>query len=274
MRTKRRLLYLPDEEAELLSELTNSPRPRPSRLSRLAILSSDDNKIASADNGTVTPAAEVVDSALLVSYNSYALADGSGTLHPPLASGEAMALYKSLRKCCRFVRTFLKRQSTSQTTTDSLSSSTLEYDESSDLDSEYESPQRRQKRCFKEAETLSQNEGNYASMTVVELRELLRERNLPISGPKALLISRLQDSDERLPSPEENGQSVHMMSAYTGGESSEVASSFSSSEAEHANPPQTMWSAILDMGSRLFRKSTGSLPEGNTASYRKRRRSE
>ncbi|ESL11924.1 hypothetical protein TRSC58_00317 [Trypanosoma rangeli SC58] len=273
MRTKRRLLYLPDEEAELLNELTNSPRPRPSRLSRLAILSSDDNKIASVDNGTETPAAEV-DSALLVSYNSFALADGSGTLRPPLASGETMALYESLRKCCRFLRMFLKRQSASQTTTDSLSSSTLEYNESSDLESEYESPQRRRKRRSKEAETLSQNEGNYAAMTVVELRELLRERNLPISGPKALLISRLQDSDERLPLPEENGQSAHMISAYTGAESSEVASSFSSSDVEHANPPQTMWSAILDMGSRLFRKSTGSIPEENTASYRKRRRSE
>ncbi|RNF14138.1 uncharacterized protein Tco025E_05953 [Trypanosoma conorhini] len=273
MRTKRRLLYLPDEEAALLGELTDSPRPRPSRLSRLAILSSDDEKRAAFANGvTETPGAELVDAALLVSYNSFALADGSGTLRPPLAAGETMALYRSLRKCCRYLRKFLKRQSASQATTDSLSSSTLEYSESSDSVSESEPRQRRQKRCPKEAEAVRQTEGNYAAMTVMELRELLRRRKLPISGPKALLISRLQGSDERPLAPEENGQSAHTVPACPDDECSEATTS--SSESQDGSPPQSMWSAILDMGTRLFRKSTGSLPEENTASYRKRRRSE
>ncbi|EAN82810.1 hypothetical protein TcYC6_0080790 [Trypanosoma cruzi] len=274
MRTKRRLLYLPDEEATLLGDLTDSPRPRPSRLSRLAIFSSDDEKkAASVDDGTETPGAEVVDRALLVSYNSFALADGSGNFRRPMTAGEAMALYRSLRKCCRFLRTFLQEKSMSETSTDSLSTSTSEPSESSDSESESEPRQRWHGRRPKQAETLMTNGENYAGMTVAELRELLRTRNLPISGPKALLVSRLQGNDEGASKMEEDGQSTLMVSERGNNESSD-ANSFFSIESEVAKSSQNVWSAIVNMGSRLFRKSTGSLPEENKNLYRKRQRIE
>ncbi|EKF27815.1 hypothetical protein MOQ_008453 [Trypanosoma cruzi marinkellei] len=272
MRTKRRLLYLPDEEATLLGDLTDSPRPRPSRLSRLAIFSSDDEKNAApVDDGTETPGAEVVDRALLVSYNSFALADGSGTFRRPMTAGEAMALYRSLRGCCRFLRTFLQDKSLSETSTESLSTSTSEPSESSDSESESEPRQRWHRRYPKKAKSFMTNGENYARMTVAELRELLRRKNLPISGPKALLVSRLQGNDEGASKVGEDGQSTLIVSECGKNESSD-ANSFFSIESEVAKPPQTMWSAIVNMGSRIFRKSTGSIPDDKTNSYRKRQR--
>ena len=38
----------------------------------------------------------------------------------------------------------------------------------------------------------SNNEVDYSSMKVAELKELLKEKNLPVSGTKAELIERLQ----------------------------------------------------------------------------------
>ena len=35
----------------------------------------------------------------------------------------------------------------------------------------------------------------YESLTVAELKDLLRERNLPVSGKKAELVARLQEND-------------------------------------------------------------------------------
>ena len=38
----------------------------------------------------------------------------------------------------------------------------------------------------------SNNDVDYASMKVAELKELLKEKNLPVSGTKSELIERLQ----------------------------------------------------------------------------------
>ena len=45
---------------------------------------------------------------------------------------------------------------------------------------------------------------DYEKMTVAELKDLLREAGLPVSGKKADLISRLQDGAEETPVVEES----------------------------------------------------------------------
>ncbi|KEG13451.1 hypothetical protein DQ04_01001140 [Trypanosoma grayi] len=277
VRTRRRLLYIPDEEALLLGELTDSPRPRPSRLPRLPIPSSegeDDNM--PAEGRSEPPGAEGIDTGLFVSYNSYTLTDGSGFFRPPPTAREAAALYKLLRRSCRFLCGFIEHGSISQSPTDdmsSVSSCSSGCSESLDSESDSELHQRPRKRPKRERDLLVPVEG-YNSKTVLELRELLRERNLPISGAKALLVSRLEESDAREEKIGDNDNYGDAESGSTAGAiGSSNGSSFYSLYSENEGKPMTLWGTILNIGSKLLRKSTGSLPEDSTFSRCKRRRS-
>ncbi|KAH9582221.1 SAP domain [Trypanosoma melophagium] len=275
MSTKRRLLYLPDEEDLLLGELTDSPRPRPSRLSRLPIISSESgNGNTPAQDCLETPATETIDSSVFVSYNGYTLADGSGTLHPPSTTRDAVALYRSLRRCSRYLCTYIQPHYTSETPTDCSSSLSLSnysrYSESSDSESYTEPIPRSRKRPKCDPESLRKR--GYGQMTVLELRELLRERNLPISGAKALLISRLQESDAALYEMNLNDKSVKTAVEPTDVDIYNEEYSFEL-ESGKENKPSSMWNTLLNIGSKLFRRSTGSHPEDPEGLHSKRRRS-
>ncbi|ORC93215.1 uncharacterized protein TM35_000025410 [Trypanosoma theileri] len=275
MGTKRRLLYLPDEEAALLGELTDSPRPRPSRLSRLPIPLSDSEKRNSpTHDGVETSTTNTIDTSVFVSYNGYTLADGSGTLHPPSTTRDAVALYRSLRNCCTYLSTYIQPQYIPETQTDCSSSLSLSnysrYGEYSDSESDSE-PRPRSRKRRKQEPDLSRKNG-YSQMTVLELRELLRERNLPISGAKALLISRLEESDATLLEMNCSDKSVKTPLEPTNGDTSDEDSYFEL-ESEKENKPSNMWNTLLNIGSKLFRRSTGSHPEDSDSLLRKRRRS-
>ncbi|CBH15462.1 hypothetical protein, conserved [Trypanosoma brucei gambiense DAL972] len=281
----RKIVYVPDDDAQFLGSMSDPLPPRVSDLLRLKSPSMSDNGHAeTGSNGTTgSPGYESIGNELLVSYGGYTLADGSGTLHPPTTRRNGAQLYKSLRKCCRFLRASLSDSMAPKLETDSESSWSCPSFCSSDptSSSEYSdvSPQRGRRRAAKQAN----EQTGYNAMIVVQLRRLLHKRGLSTCGIKKVLVARLEQSDMQLSKSKEEGEEQKEQEELDGsaGECTKTERSEDVCSASCGNVsgrvtaagPTSMLSSLLSFGSRLFRASTGSVSESGHVSGLKRRRS-
>ena len=326
---KRRLVYVADESETLLNELSGTPPTRPSRMTRLLVplsppsssqrssgaLSPPPRPVATSE---ATPVVQV-DRELLVSYNGFLLVDGSGHFAMPHNAAEAALLRDALKTCRAYLKQFLADQRESSASTESLSSraSSSTYKESEEDTSEmndssddsFASPRHRRAKA-PAARLPTGSAPRPSKMTVVELKELLRERGVPAVGNKANLVLRAKSMlarekqvekqqavspcdgvDEASaasppPSPSPSTASAHTVRHSAGSASSHLLSPASSLLASPTSRASTesrgLWGALITVSSRLFcgnvRRSLGypgssGAPLDDDAPPMKRRRS-
>lgn len=229
---KRRLVYIADDSETLLNNLTSDyhSTPRPSRVSRVIITpSSDDhvppraipapppNAAGAPNDGPDEEEGNLVDPLVLVSYDGFMLADGSGHLHRPRNMAEAARIRAALHACRAFLHAYgrgvypLARSSslTSPGEESSVSRDSSDYNSSDDEysesgeDSGASSPRRGNKRARRKTPAAvtgrkrARSSGAAAidptALTAAQLREELRAADLPTTGNKAALLARLRD---------------------------------------------------------------------------------
>ncbi|KPA79812.1 hypothetical protein ABB37_04909 [Leptomonas pyrrhocoris] len=288
---KRRLVYVADENEVLLGDLSGTPPTRQSRTSLLMVPLSP--PLSQRSSGTISPpprpvftqdaAPPQVDRKLLVSYDGFLLADGSGHFATPHNATEAALMRDALKICRAYLKQFLADQQEESDSSESFStaassstyveeSAESEVDESSD-DSSAAPRYRRAK-----AAAAIQPAGPAPSpskMTVAELKELLRARGVPAVGNKASLVLRakslLEDeraaslldcgTDEATVTPRPSSQAtcsrdhtVRNSGASTASRVSTLASSLlASPTARISTEGRGLWGALVTAGSRLFR---------------------
>eukprot|EP00796_Vickermania_ingenoplastis_P004902 gene4902-3514_t len=167
---RRRLVHLPDEEEELLEGIRHTPPGRQTLFSQGQVR-------LSADSLTPDPhPLEVVsDTSLLVSLNGFLLLDGNGHYTEPENELHALELRSELKKCLRYVDSFLRTSAAQE------SESSSPYSESDSALSD-------------ESESSSEMDED---VSVAELRERLRHEGLPYSGAKSVLLARLRQHMSR-----------------------------------------------------------------------------
>lgn len=211
---KRRLVYVADENEALLNELSGTPPTRQSRVTRLLVPPSrSPSPPSQRSSGGPSPAPRPVttnsappnqvDAALLVSYNGFLLTDNSGHFATPRTAAEAALLREALKTCRAYLKQFLLAEqredlsnSTESMSSPASSSTYVEEDEEameSDSSSDDSAPAPRHRRG-KTAAAAPRLDGEVAQrpsmMTVVQLKEFLRERGVPAAGNKAHLVLR------------------------------------------------------------------------------------
>lgn len=294
---KRRLVYVADENESMLRELTGTPPVRPSRLSKLHITPSSGSSVGLAQSVEVAPndgedrAVARTNPLLLVSFEGFLLADGTGRLFPPRSAETAAQLHAALKDCRDFLRQYRAQTgsqlSSSFSSTSDVSSSTYqeEEEESSEDDTLSDIPSR-QRRPQKPATSLGgPNRLHRVGVTVAELREELRHRGLPVSGTKSALQQRLRLFDSQCgalqdeaehpvassrpstpPLPERSAISAAATFSSISPISSTPQSSLSPRSSEGSlrasgSVPRRLstkgiWEVLCDAGSRFFRRTT------------------
>ncbi|KAG8345003.1 hypothetical protein TRVL_04173 [Trypanosoma vivax] len=285
--TKRKIVYVPEEDLHVLSSPSNSPNVRHSCADELSVASSDNlDDPASEGCSPLTGEVADVDAALLISYDRYTLADGSGMLHPPPTSRDALELYKSLKVCCRFLRSRVRCDTEACTSTESSSvlTDSLFGESTCSSGSSASTVPRPRRRTTAQRPQQSQL-CDYSALTVADLREILRDRGQPTKGNKKELISRLERCDNRafakqssaekccplLPEVQEETLAECHGGTSDGGESSGSPSQ-SPKEASEEQRHSTMMSAFFSFGSKLFRSPFRSNREGEGEQPSKRSR--
>lgn len=262
---KRRLVYVADENDELLADLSDSPPTRKTRFSKLQVTPSDGGSPRMSAR-----AAPDVDPSLLVSWNGFVLADGSGQLRTPTSTEEATALLASLRECVKFIKKhvdsdFLESSdssSSSSSSEDEESGSEEGYDDDDDREDDF--PKRRKPRT--RAAPRAPKSGPHTA-TVKELRDQLRDKGLSVLGRKEVLEKRLHDyleqstnTDPHPPSPRRSvagGSGRFSAPSSSNSLHSQGSSHFGSPLSRSSTQSRGIWTTLVDAGTRLFRKSHG-----------------
>ncbi|KPI84495.1 hypothetical protein ABL78_6458 [Leptomonas seymouri] len=286
---KRRLVYVADESEALLSELSGTPPTKQSRMTLLAVpLSPPLSSQRSSD--TVSPPPRPVathdatvlqaDKKLLVSYNGFLFADGSGRFATPHNAEEAALVRGALKTCRAYLRQFLAGQeeesNSSESSTNASSSTYVEEEsevgESSD-DSSAPPRQRRAKAAAAAARPAASTQSP-SKMTVAELKVFLRERGVPAVGNKANLVLRAQsllvkegpaarhddNEDEATTTPRHSFQATASLDHHVRSSGASVSSLVSTPASSLLSSPtsrtttenRSLWGALVTAGSRLF----------------------
>ncbi|CAD2214083.1 hypothetical protein AGDE_09923 [Angomonas deanei] len=262
MEVKRRLVYIADENEDAIAGLCGTPLSgRPTRQTMLRISSSKSRSSGKERQSDSNP----IDRNLLVSLGDFVLAD-NGVLNTPRSAEDALLLLRLLAECREFLKPHANVDDDSST---SVSSSSLyeeeeDGEESSSSDGSVAYRRKRTTRAKK------------PEITVSALKEELRKHNLPVTGNKETLKRRLEEHLASIapcsPQPRPPRQSSEKRSDR--GEGS-VASSFGESEHSPVSRASTqsrgIWGALVDVGSRIFRRTAGA--EEFAPSSRKRQRS-
>ncbi|KAG5465308.1 hypothetical protein CUR178_00007 [Leishmania enriettii] len=316
---KRRLVYVADESEVLLDELSGTPPARPSRLTRLLVpLSPPTSARESPYSASPLPrpigtkaqtsSSLTADTALLVSYDGFLLTDGNGRFSTPRDATQAACIRDALKTCRAFLKGFLDAARAQSASTESsgsgISSSTYMEEEDSDLEvsSSEDSPAPR-RRAAKTSKA-SQSHGPPRSpshMTVAELKELLRDHGLSVSGSKTCLLKRAQtlqrghESEHVIDTPPVNSHKSGEMLRRSLSDCTSLNSGVSLplpplsppslkmlSPNSHTSEDKNsgIWGALVHAGSRLFRGGgraswgfhTRSPEDSDDASLSKRRR--
>lgn len=271
---KRRLVYVADDDERLLNDLTGSPPTRPSRLSHLHISSSQQSEEGKTSNAGAPTANAAEHLPIIISYDGFLLADGSGTLHSPRNAREATLIYNALRECQQFLQGFLNpsQRTEGSHSLEGTSSSTTYADVDDETGSEesslYESSPKRKRK-----DVTSKSSQRPAQPTVAVLRGRLRSRGLPVAGTKDTLLARLRlfEESEGKPVVQEDSApggrtgasspplkiSPTRLSTVSGGcgSSHSSPSDFQSPVSRASTSSRGFWGAIVNVGSLFFRPS-------------------
>ncbi|CCW67126.1 unnamed protein product [Phytomonas sp. Hart1] len=129
---KRRLIYIADEGESALQGLNGTPPTRPSKLSFLPpIPSSSSESSVKNETAAFSNSAPQIDRSILISFDGFLLADGSGRISDPRNEAEAAHILVALRSCCSFLREYLHQSTSSDDFMENLSSFSFSSDPSS-----------------------------------------------------------------------------------------------------------------------------------------------
>lgn len=286
---KRRLVYIADENETLLNELSGTPPTRPTRSSHLLVSPSPlGSDVGAPEDGTVNSTRHQhseVDERLLVSFDGFLLTDGSGRLFVPPSSAQAVQLRISLMACHKYLKQFVGEDAYFSSSSDSYGFSTAssccdddscdatEEVEEEDEDDDFSENARRKaalRRRARHATTPTVRRSKLASLTVAQLRDILRDHDLPLGGKKEELLRRIElissaAKSESTSCSEPHHEVLHSIaeaphsqvsksSLVSDAPSSQLHSPISLSSTES----QSFWGAIANVGSRIFHSTTRS----------------